>query len=147
MAYCQKCGAHAEEGRKYCPECGAAMEEHVGRPADTADSDAQQNRAMGILAYISLLVLVPIFAARDSKFARFHANQGLVLAVIEVAYWIICAIINAVIYSISWRLGFISVILSLVNILFTVLAVMGIVNAARGQMKPLPVIGGIKILK
>ena len=32
---------------------------------------------MAILAYFGILVLIPILAAKDSKFARFHANQGL----------------------------------------------------------------------
>ena len=46
-------------------------------------TDIQNNKAMGILSYIGLLVLIPIFAAKDSKFARFHANQGLVLVIAQ----------------------------------------------------------------
>ena len=46
--------------------------------------DIQNNKTMAILAYIGILVLIPIFAAKESKFARFHANQGLVLLIIMV---------------------------------------------------------------
>ena len=70
---------------------------------------------MAILAYFGPLVLVPILAARESRFAQYHANQGLVLLI--------------------------------VGIVFLVLAVIGIINASKGEMKPLPVIGGISILK
>lgn len=38
--------------------------------------DIQNNKVMAILAYFGILVLIPIFAAKESKFARFHANQG-----------------------------------------------------------------------
>jgi len=39
---------------------------------------------MAILAYLTWLVLIPLFAAKESKFARFHCNQGIVLAVAEI---------------------------------------------------------------
>ena len=37
--------------------------------------DAEKNKVMGILAYLGILVLVPILAAKDSPFAKYHANQ------------------------------------------------------------------------
>lgn len=41
--------------------------------------DVNGNKVFGILAYIGILFLVPLFAAKDSQYARFHTNQGLVL--------------------------------------------------------------------
>ncbi|MBO4869559.1 MAG: zinc ribbon domain-containing protein [Clostridia bacterium] len=114
------------------------------RTAEFDKEDAQQNKVMGILAYIGILVLVPIFAAKDSKFARFHANQGLVLAIFEVASYLIFSVILSMIPKIGWLFGVIGWIIS-VGLL--VLAVLGIVAAARGQAKELPIIGQIKILK
>ena len=102
---------------------------------------------MAILGYLSWLVIVPIFAAPKSKFARFHANQGLVLAITEIAWWIVQGILTSILYSISWRLGFISSILSLVNIAFLILTIIGIVNAVNGRAKELPIIGKFRILK
>ena len=114
------------------------------RTAEFEKEDAQQNKVMGILAYIGILVLVPIFAAKDSKFARFHANQGLVLAIFEVASYLIFSVILSMIPKIGWLFGVIGWIIS-VGLL--VLAVLGIVAAARGQAKELPIVGQIKILK
>lgn len=171
MKYCRKCGAPYEEGTRFCPACGAPTEipnaqsqqnnaqqtdyseklHNLNNTADTtADfdkADIAQNKAMGILAYISWLVLIPIFGAKQSKFARFHANQGLVLAIAECAWWITESIISSLLYAISWRLGFLSVILSLANVVFVIAAIIGIVNAANGRAKELPIIGKFRILK
>ena len=102
---------------------------------------------MAILAYLSFLVFIPMFAAKESRFARFHANQGLVLFIIEAAYGILYAILSAIIFAISWRLLFLLTIISILCLVFVVLAVIGIINASKGEKKELPVIGKIRILK
>lgn len=166
MLNCKKCSTQVEEGVKFCPACGEPIEEVCEKEArndfaskvsqlnETPDTtaefdkaDIEQNKIFAVLGYLSWLVLVPIFAAPKSKFARFHANQGLVLAITEVAYWIATAIISVVLSAISWRLGFISTILSIVNIVFVIFTVLGIVNAANGKAKELPLIGKFRILK
>ncbi len=118
---------------------------------DTTDqfdpADIQQNKVMAVLSYIGILVLVPILGAKDSKFARYHANQGLLLLIASAAYNIALRIVNAILYAISWRLAFIGTILSAVSIAFFVLMIIGIVNAANGRAKELPVIGKYRLLK
>jgi uncharacterized membrane protein len=115
--------------------------------SEFSQQDINSNKVMAILAYLGILVLVPIFAAKDSKFARFHANQGLVLFLAEIAFYIVLTIVSAIILAISWKLYFIITILSLVWIVFLVLAIIGIINAANGRAKELPVIGKYKVLK
>ena len=53
--------------------------------ADYTAEDIEQNKVMALLAYLGLLFLVPMFAAPNSKFARYHTNQGLVLCLAAVA--------------------------------------------------------------
>ncbi|MDR1266649.1 MAG: hypothetical protein LBK42_14090 [Propionibacteriaceae bacterium] len=108
-----------------------------GNPA----ADAQQNKAFAVLAYFGLLVLIPLLAAKNSPFARFHTNQGLTLCIAGIGLSIIVQILSAA------GLGFLSAILGLASIAVLVFMIMGIVNAAQGQMKPLPLIGGFKLLK
>lgn len=114
-----------------------------------AGSDVQENKVMGILAYLSFLVLIPLFAAKESPFARFHTNQGLVLAIGEIGTIIACYILRAIFFALyAWVLAvIINVIMWLLLVGFTVFAVLGLVSACRGQMKPLPIFGNIKILK
>lgn len=125
----------------------AGLNNTADTTADFDPQDIESNKTMGVLAYLSWLVIIPLLAAPTSKFSRFHANQGLVLAITEIAWWIIEVILSIILYSISWRLGFISTILGFVNIGFVILAVLGIVNALNGKAKELPIIGKFKILK
>ncbi len=110
-------------------------------------TDIQNNKTMGILSYISWLVLIPIFAAKGSKFARFHANQGLVLAIAQSAVWVTFIILDIFLSWIPVVRVLYWIIKWLVLAALVVPSVIGIVNAARGQAKEFPIIGGIKILK
>ncbi|HWS30281.1 MAG TPA: zinc-ribbon domain-containing protein [Clostridia bacterium] len=157
MAFCNNCGAEVNGGAKFCPSCGATVNNaapqqnaaySAGAQTAPALDDAQQNKAMGVLAYLGFLVLVPLFAAPNSQFARYHANQGLVLALAEIAYGILVAILTPILWAISWTIGSImSTVFSILWLAFLVFMILGIMNAAKGETKPLPLIGGIKLLK
>ncbi len=112
---------------------------------DAADINA--NKGMAILAYFGPLVFIPMFASKGSKFARYHSNQGLLLLIAAVAWGIVYGIINSILLAISWRLYTISSIIGLLSIVFFVLFVIGIINAANGRAKELPIIGKFKLLK
>lgn len=99
--------------------------------------DVQKNMAMAILAYI--IFFIPLIAARESKFAMYHANQGLVLFLTGVAGWIACIILTFLIIG--------AILMPLWGIAMLIFAIIGIINASKGLMKPLPLIGGITIIK
>ena len=96
----------------------------------------ESNKLMAAISYIWILFLVPLFAAKDDAFARFHANQGLLLFLVSIVLGIIAIIpfVGAIISAIGGVVTFIFMIL-------------GIINALKGEMKPLPFIGGIQIIK
>jgi uncharacterized membrane protein len=95
--------------------------------------DIEKNKVMALLAYI--IFFIPLIAAPNSKFAKYHANQGLVLFLLYIAIIILSNI------SI---LGFLEYIGGLFVL---VLVILGIINAVNGKVKPLPLIGGITIIK
>ena len=98
--------------------------------------DIQNNKVMAILAYLGILVLVPLLGAKQSPFARFHTNQGLLL--------IICEIVLSVAVAILGGIPVIGFLLKLVRGLGTLaLLIIGIVNAANGRAKELPLIGNL----
>ena len=119
----------------------------VVRDRGFSEEDIQQNKAMAILAYFGLLVLIPLFAAKQSRYARFHTNQGLALCIAAIIYSVVYGILSSVVLAISWRLYFVLTIFSIVGVFFFVLMIIGIVNAAGGKAKPLPLVGKMRILK
>ena len=103
---------------------------------------------MAVLAYFGILVLIPILAAKESKFARFHANQGLILLITGVAYSIFVQVVIKIVSFISYVLtGIVGIALDLAWLLLLVLAIIGIINAVKGEFKQLPLIGQFQILK
>ena len=128
----------------------ADYSDKVSKVFDTKDHtpevggpDLENDKLFGILSYIGILVLVPIFAAKDSRFARFHANQGLVLFLAEIAASIASSILGWIpfIRVIGTILG------SVVGLASLVFAIIGIVNVVNGKAKELPIIGGITLIK
>lgn len=90
----------------------------------------QQNTLMAVLAYIGFLVIVSYISAKDDAFVKFHIKQGLVLFSIEVIVWLLGTAMT------SWW-----VFLNIINIGLLVLSIVGIVNAAKGKQKELPIVG------
>lgn len=155
MRICNSCGNHVDDSAKFCPACGAKTEKESGTSAaqskfedfisrftNTADTTAQytdddiiKNKVMAILAYLGLLFLVPLLAAKDSPFARYHANQGILLFIVQV----IGVAATQIPYA-GWAAG------AIVNLFTTVLLIIGILNAYNGKAKELPLIGRFRII-
>lgn len=112
-----------------------AAEPSVAEPAasEIDPEDVSSNKLMGILAYLGILVFIPLLAAKNSKFARFHVNQGLILLICSVVSWFVGRLSPTV----AWVL----------NAVIFVLAIIGIVNVVKGVTKKLPLIGNIRIIQ
>jgi len=125
--------------------------QNFNNTSDTTDqfdpADIQQNKMIALLSYLGILFLVPLLAAPNSRFARFHANQGLVLFIVEIVGSIAISILSGI-FAFIWILWFIIPILwAVYGIGVFVLFILGIVNATGGKAKELPLVGKIKILK
>ena len=158
MKFCTKCGAQMEDDAVVCAACEAkakeaaaenkadfskAVEGFMNTPDSTAEftaEDIENNKILSLFAYLGILFLIPLLAAKDSKYARFHANQGIVLFVVDLALGIVGGIIGLIPI-----LG--ALVVAACGIVILVLAIIGIVNAVTGKAKQLPIIGGIKVLK
>lgn len=156
MAFCETCKTDVQVGMKFCPGCGAAMTAGPssgesagvqGQAAQSGTKDAEENKTMSIMAYILFFVPLLTGAHKTSAFVKYHTNQGTVLflaaALWSVAYSILSAILVFIPY-VGWIL---MVLLGLTGFLFLGLCIMGIVNAANGRIKPLPLIGKFTIIK
>ena len=150
---CMKCGSVLADGAAFCTSCGtprgaAQTESPVSQPQPQPQyvqepsrqqytqpaADIEKNKLMAVLAYI--IFLIPLLAAKDSPFAKYHTNQGLVLFLAAIASGVVL-----VIPILGW------IFAPIASILITVLAVIGIINALNGKAKELPIIGKFKIIK
>lgn len=80
------------------------------------------------VAYLSWIGLLIAFCAGDKEGAKFHINQALVIFLFSLLSVIPC---------IGWIWG----------IFMIVCWIMGLIAAINQEEKPVPLIGGIKILK
>lgn len=131
-------------------------------PDSTAEfdqTDINQNKGISVLAYIGILVLIPLFAAKHSKYAQYHAKQGFTLFLLSIAVGIVNFLLNLIKVSrpivsvwgyttyVSATPWYISLLCFLLYLPVLVWMILGIVNAATGKAKELPFLGKIKILK
>ena len=95
-------------------------------------------KVQSILSYIGILWLVAYFGGKQERndLSRYHLKQGLGL-------WIIAVIFNIAIYIVVIIIPSLAVILSTFSIIFLILMIFGIINAANVVKKPLPLIGKI----
>ena len=148
---CTNCGKELMVEAKFCDGCGSPVvssQEAQQKPtqSETITQNTQENKVIFILSYI--LFFLPLIACPNSKTGRFHANQGLILLITSIVGQIAVTIISSVFLALSWRLW---VIISLISwvwaIVVLVLVIIGMINANKGEQKPLPVIGKFKLIK
>ena len=111
--------------------------------------DVEKNKVLAIVGYIfPILFFIPLVTeAKNSIYAKFHSNQQLILLIFGFAGGVGLGIISVI-------LAFIPVMGPMVAMLlmpvfwFACLAlmIMGIINAANGGTKKLPVVGGLATL-
>lgn len=101
-------------------------------PSTPESEDIKNNKAFAVIGYIfPILFFLPLITdGKNSKYAMFHANQQLLCLIL----WFAAGILKVVL------IGYLICLFTLV------LVIIGIVNAANGTMKPLPLVGGFKIL-
>lgn len=86
--------------------------------------DTQEGKFFAVISYISFLCIVALVLKKDNKFALYHAKQGLVLFIIEVACFVLI-----IVPVLGWILRiFGSVILTLVSLWCILQALMGNYN-------------------
>lgn len=113
-------------------------EQHDNLNEKFTQEDIEKNKVFGILAYI--IFFIPLIAAKDSPFARYHANQGLIIVLLSIANMIVGMILDNI-PIIGWLIGL------ALSIGIFVLWLIGLLNAVNGKAKPIPLAGGITIIK
>lgn len=155
MKYCRNCGKQLDDAVTFCPYCGTQLQAVQPTVVSDGDADVQQNKGIAWLSYLGPLLLVPMLARKTSAYCKFHVKQGATLLAVSIAYSIVSEITKAIIRSFTatrvWgvTVGYNGVyhlfywLFFAGSIFLTVLAIIGIVNAATGSKNKLPLIGEI----
>jgi len=109
-----------------------ADESTMGANTSPAMNPKEHKTLMGILAYLGPLVIIPLLAAKDDSFVKFHTKQGLVLLVLTIVFWIL--------FPMFWTLW---MLWDVVRLLLLLLAILGIINVVGGKEKALPAVGSL----
>ncbi len=141
---CRFCGAEIPNDSAFCEECGRSLTDSdqqtniVVSDSGYSDNtevivvDPEKDKTMAIVGYITWIGFIIAFMSdsKNSTFTKFHLNQSLIIKIVIT----ICAL-------------FIPLIGEIIILVFVVFWVMGIVSATRGEMKALPLIGNLKLIK
>ena len=103
--------------------------------------NAQDDKVIGILSYLGLLWIVAyiLYGSKKTEYNLFHVKQGLALLITWVGLWLVSVIIGFVpIINLIW-----AVLVMFVYLGLAIVAIIGIINAANGQMKPLILVGKV----
>lgn len=165
---CKNCGATITEQTKFCPNCGTPIENvennetpkkievnngkanaqnvtttEVKTETNTISSD--DTKVIRILSYFGILFLIGMFCSqKNDPNVRFHVGQGMILCICNVAVYIIISLISPLMF---FMVGLGSLLRMAVGILILILEIIGIINAAKNENKPLPVIGSFAFYK
>jgi fumarate reductase subunit D len=96
------------------------------------EKDIEEGKFFAVISYISFLCIVSLILKKENKFALYHAKQGLVLFVFEVAIFII-----SVIPILGWLAAMLGVLV------FTLFSIWGILRALMGHLPRFPLISDI----
>jgi len=106
-------------------------------PAPFDPKTVEEGKAFAILSYAISFLGLPFFVIpliqRNNKFSLYHAKQCLMLWIAAAAVAVASSVLAVI------CIGFIIGIVGGIGML--VLNVMGLMNAIRGEVKPLPLIG------
>lgn len=173
MAFCRYCGQPLEEGSRFCGNCGANVESGAGvgeggarQPQSTAQSaapytppndgeydprDIENTKVVCAISYIGILFFVPLLAYPNSRFAKFHANQALVVLIFSIIIQVVCAFGTGIWWAIPFLPNYVENlgrwIFDLVEWALPLAAgICGFVNALNGKAKEIPIIGRINLI-
>ena len=101
-------------------------------PKDIAD-----NRLISGIAYFYVLFFLPLVLCPNSRFGKFHANQGLLLFLVNTLGAAVLRMVPFIGGFAAWILG----------ICVLVFGIMGFLNAYEGKARELPFVGQIRLIK
>lgn len=97
------------------------------RQVNFTPEDAANGKTMAMLAYLVFFIPLLMEDMKTNNFVMYHTEQSIVLVILNV--------IVAIVGTVTCGIGLV------LYIPWLIFLIMGIMNASKGECKPLPVIG------
>lgn len=95
----------------------------------SAHKDVTDNKIISAIGYIGVLCLIPLLLKKDSKFAQFHAKQGLALFIAEI----VVSFVNIIPF-----LG--QMVWFAASLVFLAVSLIGLMKAWKGEWWKMPIL-------
>ena len=120
----------------------------IAHPEEVTDQfypeDMRTNQTSGILGSFPMLFWIPLVLAKDSPYAKFCANQGFILFVLNIAISIATSIVSAIFSHIPLIGGILNWIVSLAVFAVTTGAfLLLLISACQGKARKIPFAGNL----
>lgn len=132
MKKCNYCSEILSDNANYCPKCGKKQYKlSYGKDAPLSE------HAAAIISYIYWIgfAVSLCLGEKDSEFLKFHQNQSLILHLATIIFWLITYISKIkILYSVGYAV-------------VTVFWIFGIICAARHEVREIPILRKIVLIK
>jgi uncharacterized membrane protein len=169
--FCYRCGVKIPGNASSCSACGETAHGHENKNTENSQgsqnfqnternywgndytssfdpNDIEANKGISLVSYI--LFFVPLLVVPNSRFARFHVNQGLIIFIISIAISVMQGIFRFGSWwgwgGWSFTLNPFSIIMNLLQLALLAAIIYGIVNAVNGKAVEIPLIGKFRLI-
>jgi len=120
----------------------------IDRTNEFDSEDISQAKTVSGLSYFGILFFLPLIAAPNSNFGKFHANQSLIFFLAIMALNIALQIIHVILIFIpiiGWLIS--GLLRGVTNLGVFVLAIYLLANTLNGKAIEVPLLDKVKIIK
>ncbi len=103
------------------------------------------DRALGAIGYLPVLFLLPLLLRRDSLFIQFHARQGMVLFLLELAWIFVFTVLLLFMGSINFAASILIGLWMLGTAVYAFFVLVGILKVLLGERYRMPLVADIAL--
>lgn len=162
--FCARCGAPVQPGQQpnhpgatppppsynQPPSYAPPRPKYVWQDetASLSPQEIQGHKGMAVLSYLGVLMLIPLLMDRGNRFTRFHLKQSLLVLLVHMVTGVVGNLLKLIrvpmgglFTPLYWGtpawVGFLVFLLAVPGVILTIF---GIVHAAQGRARALPVL-------